>query len=281
MGHNTRFIEIDFIKGLALITMVIFHFFFLSGQMNIKSYNSPILPLLAKFAHYTFITMAGLNMATSIAGKDKKTYRLRKMKRGLQLIVLGLIISYATKLEFGDKYVKFGIMHFIGTATIVGSFYANIPWVSLIIAIVIFLVHILLVNGGLRTHFYEFCSNNPFFCFVSGILNIKYNSIDHFSIIPFLGVFSLGIVFAHILYKIKDGNKNIEKNDNNTPKLTRKYKFLGILDKYKDNVIVKNICWLGQRSLEIYVIHFVLFWAYFKTQQPDSDTTINDIILNE
>jgi len=264
MVYKTRFIEIDFIKGFALIAMVIFHYFFLSEQMNIRSYNSSILPILAIFSHYIFITMAGLNMAVSIAGKDKKTYQFNKIKRGLQLIVVGLIISYVTKLEFGDRYVKFGIMHFIGTATIISSFYANIPKVSLIIAMVIFSAHILFNNFGFKNYFLSFCSKNPFLCFISGILNLKYSSLDHFSLIPFLGVFSLGIAIAHILYKIND---NSSVNSHKTPKIERRYAFLGVLDKYKDNILVKNISWLGRRTLEIYVIHFVLLWAYLKLFQ--------------
>jgi len=252
-----RFIEIDFIKGIAIISMVIFHFFYLSTHMNVKAYDcdSGILRFLARFSHLTFITMSGLNMAISIANKKREDYQLKKIKRGVYLIALGLVISYVSKLQFGELYVKFGIMHFMGTATILSSFYTNLPKFSTILAMLIFTFNIILKTTPIKNWFYDICSTNPFLCFITGILNIKYSSLDHFPLIPYLGFFSLGIGLAYYLYNLK-GKKE------------RKYQFLGVLDNYKDNVIVKNISWMGKRTLEIYVIHFVLFWAYLSLFTP-------------
>lgn len=258
-NQNKRFIEIDVIKGIALISMVIFHFFYLGEIMKIKPYNtgSGILKYLAKFAHLTFIIISGLNLAISISYKKRKEYQLKKVKRGLLLIILGLIISITTKLEFGESYVKFGIMHFIGTATIISSLYANLPIISIFIAIIIFLLQGLLSLPEIRNSFYSICEKNPFTCFITGILNIKYNSIDHFSLIPYLGFFSMGIGLAYLLYDLKRKDKQRK----------RKFSWLSILDNYKDNIIIKKISWLGKNSLIIYFIHFFIFWVYWKLQQ--------------
>ena len=47
------------------------------------------------------------------------------------------------------------------------------------------------------------CEKNPFMCFVGGIMNLKYNSLDHFGLIPHLGYFLLGSAIAFTCYKIK------------------------------------------------------------------------------
>ena len=55
---NKRFLEVDLIKGVAVIFMVIFHFFYLAYFMDVKKYNidSGVLRFLAKSAHTTFIS---------------------------------------------------------------------------------------------------------------------------------------------------------------------------------------------------------------------------------
>lgn len=270
--ETKRFIEIDFLKGLAIISMVIFHYFYLSTQMKIKTYNcrNGILKWLAKFAHLTFITVSGLNLAISTSNKKKSNFIKHKLKRGLHLIIIGLIISYLTKIEFGSLFVKFGIMHFIGTATIISSFYADLPNFSMILSLVIFLMSGILSVTKIKYKFLNFCSKSPLFCFIMGIFNVKYNSMDHFSIIPYLGYFSLGIGLAYVLYNVKQKS--------------RKFSFLGFIEKYKNNKIIKMISWLGKNSLSIYTIHFLALWAYFKIQKKylrPLDNFLNDSFNNK
>ena len=189
--------------------------------------------------------------------KTKKEYQLKKIKRGIELLVYGIIISILTKFEFGDSYVKFGIFHFMGTATILSSFYSNLPIISVIISFSIILLHSILSIPNIKYKFFNICNKNPFTCFILGILNVKYSSIDHFSIIPFLGYFSLGIVISYILY-------NRYKNKKNEYEIKRQYSFMNYIDNYKDNIFVKLISWLGKNTIPIYFIHFIIFYIFFK-----------------
>ena len=262
-----RLIEIDVIKGIADITMIIFHYYYLSTVMNIKEFNidSGILSFLASFSHYTFILFSGINMGISTMNKKKEEFQKQKIKRGLFLLIIGFIISFLTKLEFGESYVKFGIMHFMGTATILSSFYANLPSISIIISIIILLIKLLLNIPDIKNKFYNICTKNPFSCFILGIFNVKYKAIDHFSIIPFLGIFSLGIGLAYILY-----SKEKKKEEEETAVLKRNYSFLNVFDKLKDNIIIKKLSWLGKNTLWVYIIHFLVLWLFFKLQQKNN-----------
>ena len=160
-------------------------------------------------------------------------------------------------------------MHFMGTATILSSFYAHLPKLSVIIAAVIFGFNIILKKTNIKSWLFNICTKNPFMCFISGILNLKYSSLDHFPLIPFLGFFSLGIGLAYCLYNLTNNKKE------------RKYKFLGFLDKYKDNFIVKNISWIGKKTPEIYVLHFVILWAYFKIQLKNMPSNLTETMMDK
>lgn len=247
-----RLIEIDFIKGLAVIAMVIFHYFYLATQMNVKSYpiDRGILKCLADFSHNTFIIISGLNLGISIQNKEFKNYFPSKLKRGIELIVYGCIISIATKLEFGDSYVKFGIYHFMGVALIIASILGKNKLLSVNLGILILVASIFLkkINGNI----YRNCLSMPLTCFISGIMNVKYNSLDHFSLIPYLGYYLIGVGISNILYKTDENGKS------------RNFKFLDIIDKYKDTKIVQWISYLGKNTLPIYFIHFILFYLHFK-----------------
>ena len=271
-SQKKRFIEIDVAKGGAVLLMMFFHYFYLGKHMNVVNANtdSGLLYLCAKLAHTTFIIASGMNLAISTSGKTSKEYIPKKVKRGLYLLAVGLIISYLTKIEFGDSYVKFGIMHFMGIATILSTFVMKVPILTYVISAGILLIHILLKTPSIKNRFFEVCEKNPFMCFISGIMNLKYDSLDHFSLIPYLGYFLLGSAIAFTCYKIKNVENELSQEVNynyNYDANGRKIEALGFLDKYKDNPIVKGLAWVGKRSMMFYVVHFTILYCIFKIIQ--------------
>jgi uncharacterized membrane protein len=270
--QKKRFVEIDVAKGVAVLLMMFFHYFYLGKHMNVVNANtdSGLLHLCAKIAHTTFIIASGMNFAISTSGKSSEEYIPKKVKRGLYLLAVGLIISYLTKMEFGDSYVKFGIMHFIGIATILSAFIVKVPILTYVISAGILLIHIILKTPSVKSKFYDICEKNPFMCFISGIMNLKYDSLDHFSLIPYLGYFLLGSAIAFTCYKIKnveneykDENSDSDDSDDNG----RKIEVLGLLDEYSENPIVKGFAWIGQRSMMFYIVHFTILYCIFKIIQ--------------
>lgn len=277
-----KFVEIDFAKGIAVLLMIVFHYFYLGKHMNILNANTSTgwLHIFAKIAHTTFILASGANLAISTSGKTPSEYLPKKIKRGLYLVVIGLFISYFTKVEFGDKYVRFGILHFLGVATILSSFLMKSPVLTYLFAGLILIFNILLKHTKIRDNFMNLCSKNPLMCFISGIMNTKYNSLDHFSLIPYLGVFLLGGGIAFTCYKIntiKEEMANLEEvgivsltdkwqneDNNSSVENRRNFKFLGFLDNHKNNPLVSMVSWIGQRSMLFYITHFIVLYCLFK-----------------
>jgi uncharacterized membrane protein len=267
-SKKQRFIEIDVAKGVAVLLMMFFHYFYLGKHMNVVNANteSGLLYLCAKIAHTTFIITSGMNLAISTSGKSSEEYIPQKVKRGLYLLAVGLIISYLTKIEFGESYVKFGIMHFMGIAIILSAFVMKVPTLTYVISAGILLIHFMLKTPSFKNKFLDICERNPFTCFISGIMNLKYDSLDHFGLIPYLGYFLLGSAIAFTCYKIKNVENELNESDKfNEDK--RKFPILGVLDDYSNNPVIKGLAWVGKRSMMFYIVHFTILYCIFKIIQ--------------
>ena len=59
-----RYEEIDVLKGIAVICMVVFHFFYFPTQYGFKEikYDTITLKTIAKVAQIIFITCVGINL---------------------------------------------------------------------------------------------------------------------------------------------------------------------------------------------------------------------------
>ena len=84
-----RYLEIDFMKGIAIILMIFFHIFYLMNNMGFNkiSSSSKFMKIIAKISHITFITLAGTNFYISFKKykKNKKIFYNKQIKRSLKL----------------------------------------------------------------------------------------------------------------------------------------------------------------------------------------------------
>ena len=240
-----RIVEFDLLKGIAVTSMVTFHFFYLSNMMSLSNYNisSGKLYFLAKMAQIIFITSVGLNLSAKKTKNknDKKKFYTNQVKRLFKLFLVAMLISFTTKQIFGDiLYVKFGILHFISLGSLLSLAIIKYKY---LIYLVFFLNYLLIYIIPKISHL---CNNEPFVCFILGIKNLKYSALDHFPLLNFYPYILLGIILGNNYYK----------------KLESK---LDWLPKYiTNNIITKKIANIGKHSFEIYISHFIIFYLYFK-----------------
>ena len=181
-----RFSEIDFIKGLAVINMVIFHIFYLGEYMNKLPFNtsSGLLSMMARFAHTTFIICMGINSYFLInlikkKNKTKMEYYKKKFIRFLKFSVVACLVSFTSYLAFGtDMFVKFGIFHFMALATLVVGFFVDKPTLTLISIPIIHLLFTLLENKNVINNIAGFALG----------LNYNYSSLDHFAFFEMVSI---------------------------------------------------------------------------------------------
>ena len=236
-----RYKEIDFVKGLAVISMGIFHIFYLSKNMNYKDFNvsSGLLHQMAKFAQTIFITCVGINLVTSYKN-NKEKFRKKSFKRILKMALVAFYMEIISFLGFRKMYVKFGIIHFMTVSIFILQ--NTIESVNF---------NLFITAGALLLNHYKsklipfFSKLHPMIPFIVGIYNPKYSSLDHFSIIPNIGIISMGIVLGHYLYG-KD-KRNVQ--------------FLDIFDNI-DNKIFNTISKLGSKSLLFYILHWPIIYFF-------------------
>ena len=229
MLQSKRFYEIDTLKGIAVILMVIFHFFYLVSKMEIKDINTRCGPLYAsaKTAHCLFIFLVGVNLAISYKKfkeknredfeNDKNKYYSKYIKKVLKrvalLVVAAASVSILSYFAFKNLYVKFGIFHFIAAAVLLTTPIVGSKYLSLTLSAIIGLLYTIFNSGKMRNFTSIACHKTPIFCFITGIFNTKFSSLDHFSLVPYLGLVAFGIFIGNTLYTDKE-RLFLKKEDN-------------------------------------------------------------------
>lgn len=233
--HNDRFIELDMLRGFAIIIMIFLHLlwdldYFGLMPLNRQIYKiQPAIPLI-------FFLLVGMCMIVSrnrknhLSASEQKKYDKHLIIRGLKIFGLGMILTVVTMIFIPDKPIIFGVLHCIGLCIILSTIFLKIkPKYNLIISTIIILLSYITVLYSIE---------NPTVLHIAVGLhqsNVGQYTIDYFPLIPWLGVCILGIVLGSWLYK--DNKRRLRLPD---------------LSKYTP---VKIFSWLGKHSLGIYLAH--------------------------
>lgn len=259
--QKDRFNEIDFLKGLAIITMITSHIFYFKYQMNMSSldFNSSWYLFLTLFAQITFITCIGINLSlsyqntikikeqkklmenTNIHFKDK--YWVKQIKRIIMIGIFAFILSFLTYLTHGYKFVKFGILHFASVAILIMMWSVKSNIINILIFIIILTLYYF--KNNISSFLLE--SNiHPIFGFITGLGYSSYYSMDYFSLIPWISLVSVGILIGNIAYK----------------KYKRRYPIPTTIKGFIDNnLFSKLVRTFGKYSFFIYLIHIPILFT--------------------
>ena len=239
----SRYEGVDIIKGIAVICMVVYHFFYFPNKYGFKEieYDTPLLKTIARIAQFIFIGSVGINLSLSKDKSKKKNetdtdYIKKNIKRVLKIGFLAILMSIFTYFLFGDNFVKFGILHFIAVCSLLLFYFSdNIILIYILTVISIMLFYLIKKNPDIFSWVPEKIA------FISGIYNYKYTSFDHFPIFPWIIIILFGIIIGNHMK-----NKNIN-----------------LSSIIKDNIISKGLQKIGSKSLEIYSIHWIVLYFIY------------------
>lgn len=237
---SNRIIELDILKGVAVILMVLFHFLMVAQLENKKIVNTrlPYIVMMAIISHTIFIYVVGINLHisyTKYSDNDKITFYKKQLKRGFKLLIFGGFMTLMSYLLYPSMFVRFGIFHFLGISIILSFLFVQTK-VRTTIGIVLFTL-LAMVIKSYKYDLVMYCSQSKNVCFDLGVANF-FNSLDHFPIIPY---------FLYILLGIKTGQY-----------LYSDLPYKTIIPSIQENIIAV----IGRKSLEIYLIHwFVIYWV--------------------
>lgn len=249
---SNRIIELDIIRGIAIILMIVDHFFYDCGYTLPLIFNNyeqegtwtnslcnfsqwywnwPVRQFLHYFFVFVFLCLTGICCSFSRSN----------LKRGLKLLIVayGLtLITFLIGLAIGDidLTISFGILHSISLALILSGLldkFIKNKWVYLCIGLVMIGVG-LFMNLRFST-FYSYHEKNFILLTLMEIVGCAKAGSDCFPFLLFGGQVFIGIFLGKLLYK-------------NKVSLFKKA-------KYSNNFLT----FTGRHSLFIYIGHQVVF----------------------
>ena len=228
-GFRQRFLELDFLRGLAVLGMMVYHAFFVLtffGDWNFAM-NEGWWEILANVVRFIFLSLVGVGMVISYEGVKKKggSYFdgiFRQWRRAWIVLLAAFVVSISTYIFVPDQYVRFGILHLIAVSIFVLSFLLGIrrKYLALLFSVFAFVFAYYFPSDGMV-------------------------SIDYFSLFPWMGIVSLGIFFGYTFYS----GRGVRFN----------FKFL-------KSDYLKPFYWFGKKALIVYLLHvpliILIFWLF-------------------
>ena len=204
MDLQERFWEVDFLRGVAIILMITYHFIFDLIYFGVYSLNifSGFLWYFPRLIAGIFIFLVGISLYLSYTRTEilgtyarERDFFFKYLKRGLWIFSLVLVITLVTWIFIRGEFIIFGILHFIGLAIILQypflKYNKKYRYLNLAVGVIFIIV---------GTYLSMFTFNFTFCCGLDSFHKI-FLTLDYFPLLPWFGVVSMGIFFASILYR--------------------------------------------------------------------------------
>ncbi|HDK26202.1 MAG TPA: DUF1624 domain-containing protein [Candidatus Atribacteria bacterium] len=235
MSLQKRFWEIDFLRGIAIIMMVLYHLLYnlhYFAYYNVNVYSG-FWMYFARTTATLFIFLVGLSLSISFSRAKQLSSRvtmetklfLKYLRRGLKVFSWGLIITSITWVFLREGFVIFGILHLIGISIILAYPFLKLRYWNLLIGL-----FCIFIGAYLKSFVFNFCWLSWL-----GFRPAKFYTVDYFPLLPWFGVVLIGIFFGNLFY----------------PDYSRKFQ----LADFSSLSGVKMLCFLGKHSLLIYLLH--------------------------
>ncbi len=232
--NKKRFIEIDLLRGIAIILMIFGHLLWDLDYFNLVPINNFAYSTLQKIVPTLFFLLVGISITlgrkkNELIEGNKKTYRKKLFVRGFKIFNLGMLLTIFSLIFISSRPVFFGVLHCIGISVVLSIFFLKYRYANICLGLSFIIIGLFISNINL--------SNPSIFHLIIGLhqSNIWMYTVDYFPLLPWFGVTLLGIGFGDLLY---ESDK-------------RRFK-LPDLSKYRP---AKLFSWFGRHSLEIYLVH--------------------------
>lgn len=213
----SRLIEIDALRGIAIVSMVLFHAAFdgiLLGLWIFEPYGWPLI-ILVRAVQFLFLGLVGVSVALSSRSA------VRQVWRGAGIFACGLLVSGATWILFPEEYVRFGVLHLIGVSVPLVALMKQRPAAALLLAGLSFWAGQMLENTVVQSEWWLWLGLKP----------DGFASLDYFPLFPWLAAPLVGLALGEYFYG--------KKRQPRLPFLARR----------------TGLAALGRHSLAIYLLH--------------------------
>lgn len=214
-----RYWEIDLARGVAVVTMIVFHSAFDLNFFGVLPLNvsSGFLRMLAYLTASTFIFIVGVSFTISYARAVRRLTRrdlaLKYIRRGLSILSLGLVITAVTWFFLPSVYIVFGILHLIGVAVLLAPLFVRFGTANLILGIVC------IIAGSVTN-----AITGPWYLLWLGIHPASFQTLDYVPLLPWFGLVLIGMACGFYFYP--DGQRGFSIRSDE-PEFSRPFSFLG------------------------------------------------------
>lgn len=231
---SSTFGEIDMLRGIAIIMMVIYHFMF---DLAFFGYSRQVfeVPFWDGFQKATaslFILTAGVSAVLAAQSGRLASLSLAQRWqsfaiRGGTVFGWGLVLSLITYLALGrDLYIRFGVLHLLGLSIAVSYPFLSRRWLALALGCILYFIGSLLEDRSFE---------GPITWLAwLGFASADSMAVDYFPFIRWFGVFLVGTFIGQTNYT---GDRR------------------PVTSRLLQAVPVSLLRQLGQRALPIYLLH--------------------------
>ena len=229
MPENHRYQIIDLLRGIAILMMFSYHFSFdlnYYGFIAQDFYTTPFWIYYRTLIVSLFLLLVGvsLHLATAKGFKAKSYFR----RLGLLLFFAGLV-SLVSYIQFAERMIFFGILHFIAVASILGLAFTRFYWFNLLLGITL-----IMLAQNIQHAFFD----QPLLQWF-GLMTHKPFTEDYVPLLPWFGVVLIGLFLGKFIYLY-----------NGLPKFQ---------SWYSDHAVMRTLTFAGKHGLLIYILHQPVF----------------------
>jgi len=186
-----RYLIIDVLRGLAIAMMFHYHFSFdlnHFGFIQQDFYRDPFWVNYRTVIVSLFLTLVGVSLSLATRrGFNPKSY----FRRLGMLVFFAALVSIASYIQFADRMIFFGILHFIAVASVLGLAFTRFYWTNLVLGTGLIILGI---------QFQHVTFNHPWLQWI-GLMTHKPFTEDYVPLLPWFGLVLLGIFLGKLVFQ--------------------------------------------------------------------------------
>lgn len=223
-----RFWEIDAVRGLAIVGMIIFHFAFdlnFLDMFSLSLYSGQWL-IFQRAVITTFLVLVGVSLHlsyTHLLVQSSRAVFKKFLSRSAGIAGAAALVSIGTWIVVPSGFVIFGVLHLIALATLAALPFLRFHRLNLVLGL-------LLIAQGLWFPLPEIAS--PWLLWL-GFSYPGFYSVDYVPLVPWFGLVLIGLFIGRSLYPNGERTYPVPISSNQSNLLSR----------------------IGQHSLIIYLVH--------------------------
>lgn len=190
--QRPRYAALDVARGVAIVAMALYHLTWDLGPdffayTTIDAARDLWLVVAARLIAGTFLFIAGVSLVLA----HRNGFRARSYFRRLAIIVAAaLLVTLVTRLAVPDWYVRFGILHAIAAASMVGVLFIRAPvWLTLAAAAAAFAAPYFLASNSFNQAGWVWL----------GLSTYVPPMLDYVPLLPWIGPTLLGVALTRLV----------------------------------------------------------------------------------